>query len=49
MDSTREGESMDRATCALFYYEDIPTERAEMVKEMTPPEIEVVVVSEKPP
>jgi phosphoglycerate dehydrogenase-like enzyme len=40
---------MDKAKCALFFFEDAPPERAEMMKGMAPPEIELVLVNADAP
>jgi len=40
---------MDKAKCALFFFEDAPPERAEMMKQLAPPEIELVPVNADAP
>ena len=40
---------MDKAKCALFFFEDAPPERAEMMKQIAPPEIELVLVNADAP
>jgi phosphoglycerate dehydrogenase-like enzyme len=40
---------MKKARCAIFFFEDAPPERAQMMKDMAPPEIELVPVNAKAP
>jgi len=40
---------MQRAKCALFFFEDAPPERAEMMREMAPAQIELVEVNAEAP